>query len=87
MAQDEPTMRAERPDENPYAPPRTETAPAVIEKKTDEVGNLRTKHLRRESCIRVAGLIGLNVAGFVVLTFGIGAISELYRQKDDSFEP
>ena len=71
MPQIKPSGRADQPDENPYAPPRTEIRPAVDEKETDQVGNQRTKHLRRESCIRVAGLIGLILAGFVVLTFGV----------------
>jgi cytochrome bd-type quinol oxidase subunit 1 len=83
----EPTMRGERPDDNPYAPPRTEISPAVAEKETDDVGNERTKHLRHESCIRITGLIGLVVAGCVVLNFGLSALSEFYRQEDEGFEP
>jgi hypothetical protein len=80
-------MLGERRDENPYAPPRTEISPAVVETETDDVGNQRTKHLRRESCIRVAGLLGLILAGFVVLTFGLGGLSELYGHEDGGHEP
>jgi hypothetical protein len=81
---------AERPDENPYAPPRTEITPAVDEQEpdhADQASNQRTKHLRRESCIRVAGLIGLILAGCVVLTFGFGTLYELSRQDEEALEP
>jgi hypothetical protein len=87
MPQNEPRMRGERPSENPYAPPRTEIGPALVDKDIVEVGNQRRNRLRRESCIRVAGLIGVVVAGCVVLTFGLGAVSELYRQEDEGYEP
>jgi hypothetical protein len=87
MPQNDPTRHGDRPDENPYAPPRTEISPTVVEKAPDDVGKQRTKHLRRESSIRVAGLLGLILAGFVVLTFGLGALSELYRQEDEGYEP
>jgi cytochrome bd-type quinol oxidase subunit 1 len=80
-------MHGERSDENPYAPPRAEISPTVVEKEPDDVGKQRTKHLRRESSIRVAGLRGLILAGFVVLTFGLGALSELYRQEEEGIEP
>ncbi len=80
-------MRGVRQCENPYAPPRTDIRPAVVEKETGEVGSQRTNHLRRESCIRVAGLLGLILAGFVVLTSGLGGLSELYRQEDEGYEP
>ena len=81
MPQIKPSSPAERPDENPYAPPREEIRPSVNEIATDQVVNQRTKHLRRESCIRLSGLIGLILAGFVGLTFGVGSLFELYRQE------
>ena len=55
-----------------------ETSPAVDEKGTDQVGNQRKEHLRRESCIRVAGIFGLILAGYAVLTFVLVPLSELY---------
>ena len=87
MPEINPSRHGDQPDENPYAPPRTEIAPAVDESETDQVGNQRTKHLRRESCIRIAGLIGLILAGCTVLTFGLGTLSELYRQEEEGIEP
>ena len=87
MPQSDPSRRGDQPDDNPYAPPRTEISPPVVEKATEEVGNQRTTHSRRESCIRFAGLIGLILAGFVVLSFGFGALSELYRQEEEGIEP
>ena len=86
MPQIKPSRRDEQPDDNPYAPPRTEIRPAVDEKATDQVWNQRKKHLRRESCIRIAGLIGLILAGCVVLTFGLGTLTELYRQEEEGIE-
>jgi hypothetical protein len=86
MPQIKPSSPAERPDENPYAPPTEDRSASVVEKDTDQVGNQRTKHLRRESCIRVAGLIGLILAGCAVLTFGVGALFELYRQEEEGIE-
>jgi hypothetical protein len=83
MPQSEPFRHDERPDENPYAPPLADIRPAVEEKEVGHVANQRTKHLRRESCIRVAGLFGVILAGFVVLTFGLGSLSELYRQEEE----
>jgi hypothetical protein len=68
----------ERPDDDPYAPPRAGTNPEVDEKETDQVGNQRKEHLRRESCIRVAGILGLILAGYAVLTFVLVPLSELY---------
>jgi hypothetical protein len=86
MPQITPSSPAERPDENPYAPPREDRKASVDEKATDQVRDQRTKHLRRESCIRVAGLIGLILAGCVVLTFGVGTLFELYRQEEEGIE-
>jgi hypothetical protein len=82
MPQIEPISSAERPDENPYAPPSEDRRASVDEKATDGLANLRTKHLRRESCIRLSALIGLILAGFVGLTFGVGSLFELYRQEE-----
>ncbi len=79
MSQNEPSKRGERPDGNPYAPPREDTSLAVDEKEPDQVGHQRKKHLRRESCIRVAGLFGLILAGFVFLSFGLGTLHESYK--------
>jgi hypothetical protein len=87
MPQINPSRPDDQPDENPYAPPRTEIRPAVSEQETDEDGNQRTKHLRRESCIRIAGLIGLILAACVVLTFGLGTLSELSRQDEEGIPP
>ena len=89
MSQNDPSRRGDQPDENPYAPPRTEISPPVVEKETDEVGNQRTKHLRRESCIRAAGLLGLILAGFVVLSFGFGTLHEIYKFSvgEEGIEP
>jgi hypothetical protein len=87
MQQSKPPRPDEQRDENPYAAPRTAIRPAVDQNATDQAGNQRRKHLRRESCIRVAGLIGLFLAGFVVLTFGFGTLSELYRQDAQGIEP
>jgi hypothetical protein len=82
MPQIKPSGPAERPDENPYAPPREYRRASVDEKATDQVRNQRTKHLRRESCIRLSGLIGLILAGFVGLTFGVGSLFEIHRQEE-----
>ncbi len=82
MPQIKPSSPAERPDENPYAPPREDRRASVSEIASDQVRDQRTKHLRRESCIRLSGLLGLILAGFVVLTFGGGSLFELYRQAE-----
>jgi hypothetical protein len=86
MPQINPTVSAEQPDENPYSPPRTEIRPSVDENASDEVAKHRRKHLRRESCIRIAGLIGLISAGFVGLSFGFGSLYELHRQDEQGIE-
>jgi hypothetical protein len=86
MPQIEPSSPAERPNENPYAPPREDRRASVSEIASDQLANLRTKHLRRESCIRIAGLIGLILAGSTILTFTLGALFELYRQEEEGFE-
>jgi hypothetical protein len=83
MSQNAPNVNGERLDENPYAPPQSVTGPAVEEKETDDAWHQRTKHIRRESIIRVVGLFGLILAGFVVLAFGLGTLSELYRQEEE----
>ena len=87
MSQNEPSRRVEQPGENPYSPPQTEIRPAVDENATDEIANQRTEYLGRESCIRITGLFGLILAGFVFLSFGLGTLSELYRQEEKSIEP
>jgi hypothetical protein len=83
MPQSESSRHDEQLDENPYAPPMADIKPAADEAGTDQAGNQRTKHLRRESCIRVTGLFGLILAGLVVLSFGLGSLSELYRQDEE----
>jgi hypothetical protein len=87
MQQSEPPRRDEQRDENAYAPPRAALTPVVDQNPTDHAENQRRKHLRREACIRVAGLIGLFLAGFVVLTVGFGALSERHRQQAEGIEP
>jgi hypothetical protein len=79
MEQTKPSQDGDRPDENPYAPPREDLRSAVLENVTDHVANLRAKHIRRESCIRIAGLIGLFLAGCAVLTFAFGSLLEIYN--------
>jgi hypothetical protein len=83
MPQSESSRHDEQLDENPYAPPMADIKPAADEAGTDQAGNQRTKHLRRESCIRVTGLFGLILAGLVVLSFRLGSLSELYRQDEE----
>jgi hypothetical protein len=83
MLQNAPTVTRERLDENPYVSPRSVTRPAVEEEETDEAWQQRTKHLRRESCIRLSGLFGVISAGFFLLAFGLGTLSELYPQEEE----
>ncbi len=83
MPQNEPSLRDEPPDDNPYSAPRAEIKPPVEENASDEVASQRKKHLRRESCIRIAGLMGLILAASAVSTFGLGTLFELYRDQDD----
>ena len=86
MAKLNPSRRDDSPEENPYSPPTKEMSPAVAEKVTDQVENQRTQTLRRESCIRMTGLVGLILAGFVAVTFGFGTLTELYRQAEEGVE-
>ncbi len=85
MHQTRTSADGERPDDDPYAPPRAETRPGVDEKETDQVGRQRREHIRRESCIRLTGLLSLSLAVIVILSFGLGTLSELRRQ-DSSIE-
>ncbi len=78
MSHSNPSTDGERQDDDPYAPPRAETRPGVDEKETDQVGRQRREHMRRESCIRVAGILALVLAGYAVLTFVLVPLSELY---------
>ena len=90
MQQSEPSSDAERPDENPYAPPRAELRPEVDKKTADEGESQRKEHLRRESCIRVTGLLCLIMAMIIILTFGFGTLSELRRigsSGEEGIEP
>ncbi len=77
MRQSEPSRDGERPDENPYAPPRAEVRPEIDQKGTDQAASQRKEHLRRELCIRVTGLLCLIMAIIVILTFGLGTLWEL----------
>jgi len=86
MARFKPSWRDKRPLENPYSPPATEMSPGVAGDETDQVKNQFTKHQRCESCIRITGLIGLILAGFVALTFGFGTLTELYHQAEEGVE-
>jgi hypothetical protein len=86
MKQTKPSVDDEGPDDNPYAPPRAETRPAVDEVESNPVEKRRRKHIRRESCIRLTGLLSLIMAVIVLLTFLLGTLSELRRQ-DSSIEP
>ena len=86
MPQIKPSRRDERPDANPNSAPRTEITPSVDENASDEFANQRKKHLRRESCIRIVGSIGLVLAGCVVSTFGFETLSELDRQAEEGIE-
>jgi hypothetical protein len=79
MQQSKPSSDAERPDENPYAPPKAEISSAVEEGKTDEAGSQRQKHLRRETCIRITGLLSLILATIVLLSFGLGTLYEFQK--------
>jgi hypothetical protein len=84
MQDDKPSSDGKTPDDNPYAPPRNERMSAVEETVTDH-RKQREEHLRRESCIRVTGLLCLILAIFVILSFGLGALYEL-RTSDISAE-
>ncbi len=77
MRQSEPSRSAEQPDENPYAPPREEVRPDIDQNRSDQAASQRPERLRRESCIRVTGLLCLIVAIFAILTFGLGTLWEL----------
>jgi hypothetical protein len=55
----------------------------VEERVTDQIRKQRQDHLRRESCVRVTGLLCLILAVIVILSFGLGTLSEL--RKSPSF--
>jgi hypothetical protein len=75
MQQSKPSSDAERPDDNPYAPPLAETRPGGEEKDTDLAVSRRKEHVARETCIRVTGLVNLIVAA--ILTSGLVVLSVL----------
>jgi hypothetical protein len=79
MNKTNPSSDAERPDENPYAPPQTQTRPRVDEKESNPVDGQRGDHFRRELCIRLTGLLSLIVAAIVIVNFGLDTLSELRR--------
>jgi hypothetical protein len=85
-----PSSDAERPDENPYAPPQAEPRPEADKKRAVQADSQRKEHLRRESCIRATGLLCLIIAVIVILTFGLGTLSELRRigsSGEEGIEP
>jgi hypothetical protein len=57
MRQGEPSKDTEPSHDNPYAPPRALTESADGEIESNEAETQRKKHIRRESCIRVTGLM------------------------------
>jgi hypothetical protein len=79
MQQTKPSPDADPPRENPYAPPAAEESSAVNDGNTDEAGSQRQKHLRRETCIRITGLLSLILAVAVLLSFGLGTHYELQK--------
>lgn len=87
MQQSKPSSGAERLDDNPYAPPRAEIRPEVEKKTAKQAESQREAHIRRESCIRVTGLLCLIMAIMVILTFGLGTLSELRRIDEEGIEP
>jgi hypothetical protein len=85
MQQRKPSSDGERPDD-PYAPPRAVTIQPIEAKEIDQADSQRRKHLRRESCIRVTGLLCLIIAVIVLLAFGLGTLSELRRLSSSGEE-
>jgi hypothetical protein len=79
MQDSKPSSDGERPVDNPYAPPRSERGPGVEGGAIDEIRAQRQAHLRRESCVRVTGLLCLILAVVVILSFGLGTLFELRR--------
>lgn len=79
MQESKPSADTKRPDENAYAPPRAGKSPGGDDKKIQRLESLRKKHLHRESCIRLTGLLVLLVAVIVILTLGLVTLSELQR--------
>jgi hypothetical protein len=79
MRQGEPSKDTELSHDDPYAPPRAMTEPADGENESNEAEIQRKKHIRRESCIRVTGLLSLILAVIVILVFGLGTLSELRK--------
>ena len=81
MLQSKPPSDAERTVENPYAPPRALESPATATAETSQARSQRQQHLRRESCIRATGLVCLIVGVLVLLSFGLGTLSELGKLR------
>jgi hypothetical protein len=79
MQQSMPPSDAERPVENPYAPPRALESPAATTTESSQARSHRQQHLRRESCIRATGLLCFIVGVIVLLSFGLGTLSELRK--------
>jgi hypothetical protein len=77
MQQSKPYTDAERPDDNPYAPPKAETSTSVDEGKTNEVARRRRTHLCRETCIRITGLLSFVMTVIGTLVCGLGTIFAL----------
>jgi hypothetical protein len=77
---------ADGPDDNPYAPPRAQETPPASDAQADHLQVQRRQHLNRERCIRVTGLLCLAVAVIVLLSFGLGTLSELRKLPSDERE-
>jgi hypothetical protein len=79
MQQSMPPSDAERPVENPYAPPRAFESPAATTTESSHARSQRQQHLRRESCIRATGLLCLIVGVILLVSFGLGTLAELRK--------
>ena len=79
MQQSMPPSDPERPVENPYAPPRALESPAATRKESSQTRSQRQQHLRREACIRATGLVCFVLGVIVLLSFGLGTLSELRK--------
>jgi hypothetical protein len=84
MQDSKPSSDGERPDDDPYAPPRPELRADFEAKATDQIRRQRQEHLLRESCIRVTGLLCLIMAVIVILSFGLGTLFELRNSAPSS---
>jgi hypothetical protein len=65
------SSEAENRRSNPYAPPQSESGPTADSTAIDEALNQRRIHLRRESCIRMTGLLSFMLNAIVVVALGL----------------